>query len=488
MRFGRLFACIALFACPAAPAFAAAGWGEFKSEHFILDTDGTGEQAATIMAKLEKLRAGDLQALVGEQLDLPGHIRVITPSSRGVFLEIAGNWTAAFYTHGAYQDPIILAPVDEFINEPEVVAHELAHAVSYYLFTEQPHWYAEGLAEFLQTLASRAGEEQVLNHVKRSSATGMAAGAVPANYRWFTAEAGLIAPGAKLLNWNGQEDSSAPGRYHASSWMLYHYLWNIRGKQFSAFQKQLTDGEDWRKAWLTNFPDLDPANPEEMATLDRELFNYRKQGRFVMYKIDAKAEVKTSSQPLSPADVRLWLLRLRQQRSSNKQEETAFWRAQLEKARAEDPKNPEVLVLLASLDGAVKPETARAAAEGAPQDFRGWVKLSEVATDPAERETAARKSVALNPECARCNNQLAWVLVQSGRAKEALTYANRALDLAPWDANDVDTLAVVALQLGQCPQALALQTRATRMEIANGQSKEKFEARLKAVQDRCAKK
>jgi hypothetical protein len=52
----------------------------------------------------------------------------------------------------------------------------------------------------------------------------------------------------------------------------------------------------------------------------------------------------------------------------------------------------------------------------------------------------------------------------------------------------VDTLALVALHLGQCPQALALQTRATRMEIASEQSKEKFQARIKTVQEHCAGK
>jgi predicted Zn-dependent protease len=86
------------------------------------------------------------------------------------------------------------------------------------------------------------------------------------------------------------------------------------------------------------------------------------------------------------------------------------------------------------------------------------------------------------------NNSLAWFLVRNGRAKEALPYANRAVDLAPWQAAYVDTLAEVALQLGQCPQALALQTRATRMAIAAGSSKEKYEPRLQMIQERCAKK
>jgi tetratricopeptide (TPR) repeat protein len=477
---------------PAVNAPSAAGaWTELRSAHFILDTDASDETAASLMAKLERFRAGDLQALTGGDAELPGHIRVIVPASRGMFLDVAGDWNTAFYAQGPYSEPVILAPVASFLDEPELVAHELAHAVSSYLFPEQPRWFSEGIALFVQTLGSRVGDSAMVGHnlhVMHASAPGTAVGAVPSGYGDFSSDSGLAVRSAALLNWKGKEDPATHIRYHVSSWLLYHWLWNTRGRELSAFEKQLADGDDPRAAWLTNFPDLDPAKPAQMEKLDVELVNYRKRGRFVMAKIEAKAEFKTSDVAISAADVRLWLIHLRLEWPKNKDDRAALMRAQLEKARAEDPKNPAALLRLAALDGKVTPETARAAAEGAPQDFRGWMGLSTISTDPKEKEMAARKAVALETECASCNNQLAWILAESGRAKEALPYANRAVDLAPWDARSVDSLAEVAVQLWQCPEAIKLETRAVRMAVGDGQQKDAMDARLKRMKERCGGK
>jgi tetratricopeptide (TPR) repeat protein len=182
--------------------------------------------------------------------------------------------------------------------------------------------------------------------------------------------------------------------------------------------------------------------------------------------------------------VRLWLLHLRSH-WPDKETRKSTWRAQMAKAQIEDPKNPEVLLTLADLDGKLTPETARSAAEGAPKDFRGWYLLSVVATDAKEKESALRKAAALGDECPACNNDLAWLLATSGRAKEALPFANRALDLAPWDASSVDTMAEVAAQLGQCPQALQLQARAVSMLLLLGNKPGALEDRQQAIQKRC---
>jgi hypothetical protein len=75
-------------------------------------------------------------------------------------------------------------------------------------------------------------------------------------------------------------------------------------------------------------------------------------------------------------------------------------------------------------------------------------------------------------------NSLAWELVTSARAKEALPLANRALDLAPWDAAIVDTLAHVAAALGKCPEAFRLQRRAIATMEWQGASSEVFKKGL----------
>jgi hypothetical protein len=71
-------------------------------------------------------------------------------------------------------------------------------------------------------------------------------------------------------------------------------------------------------------------------------------------------------------------------------------------------------------------------------------------------------------ENARAQNGLAWLFALSGREREALPFANRALDLAPWgDPAIIDMLAEVAARLGQCPQALQLEARAVSIRPAD---------------------
>jgi tetratricopeptide (TPR) repeat protein len=464
-----------------------ANWAEFRTAHFILDTDAPDDQVALMLTRLERLRAGDLQVLAGGDVELPGHIRVFAPASLpGIFSEVAGNWNEIFYTRGPYSEPVLLAPVSWFLEEPESVAHELAHAVSSYLFPEQPRWFAEGIAQFVQTLASKGGESAIVardSQVRHATFPPASVGGLPEDFLTF--DAGLGMPGADLINWQGEDETES---YRIYSWLLYHWLWNTRGVELNAFQKQLANGDDPQKAWLSHFPDLDPSNAGQMDALDAELFAYRREGKFVMAKIEAKAEYKAEYHPVSPGDVRAWLLRLRQEKPQQKEERAQVRRRELAKARAEDPSNPWVLQQQASFEGKFTPETARAAAQGAADDFRGWYALSVATADPAEKERAARKAVELGGECAACNNQLAWILATSGRAKEALAFADRALDLSPWDASALETLAEVAVQVGKCPEAVQLQSRAARMEIAAGQPKDATEARLTKLKARCTGK
>jgi hypothetical protein len=469
------------------PLGGSANWAEFRTAHFILDTDAPDDQIGLMLTQLEKLRAGDLQVLAGGDVELPGHIRVFAPTSLpGIFSEVARDWSEIFYTRGPYSEPVLLAPVSWFLEEPEAVAHELAHAVSYYLFPEQPRWFAEGISQFVQTLASKGGESLIVSRdsqVRHASFPPASVGGLPEGFILFSSDLGM--PGADLINWQGEDETES---YRMFSWLLYHWLWNTRGQALTAFQKQLANGDDPRKVWLANFPDLDPSNAEQMEALDAELFAYRREGKFVMARIEANFEYKAEYQPISPAEVRLWLLRLRQEKPQKKEERLQVRRRELAKAHAEDPTNPWVQLQQASFEGKFTPETARAAAQGAPEDFRGWYALSVAAADAAEKEEAARKAVELGKECAACNNQLAWILATSGRAKEALVFADRALDLAPWDASAIETLAEVAVQVGKCPQAVQLQTRAARMEISAGQSKDAIEARLETLKARCTGK
>ena len=107
-------------------------------------------------------------------------------------------------------------------------------------------------------------------------------------------------------------------------------------------------------------------------------------------------------------------------------------------------------------------------------------------SDPAniaEQEAALRKAAQLNPDNAAAQNSLAWALVKSSRAREALPFANRAADLAPWSAATLDTLANAANQLGKCPIALVLQRRAAALD--KGGSTDAVHQALAGYESKC---
>ena len=65
------------FAAFRCPAKGGEPWREYRSAHFVLDTDsGTGD-AQKLIQKMEHMRALVLQALVGEQVEIPGRVRVL---------------------------------------------------------------------------------------------------------------------------------------------------------------------------------------------------------------------------------------------------------------------------------------------------------------------------------------------------------------------------------------------------------------------------
>jgi tetratricopeptide (TPR) repeat protein len=195
------------------------------------------------------------------------------------------------------------------------------------------------------------------------------------------------------------------------------------------------------------------------------------------------------SRPAAPGDVHLALLGLRLL-SVNPLVQDRVSRPLLEEAAAEDPGHPFVVADLARVRKEPPLPALRAAVARRPDDGRGWYLLGLDATEADERDAALRKAVALWSNGALAQAALASHLAATGRAWAALTPANRAVELAPWSPTTVSSLATVALELGQCKQALILQQRAIETVQAKrvgsggsdfGQMKEQ----LAAIEKRC---
>lgn len=304
-----------------------------------------------------------------------------------------------------------------------------------------------------------------------------------------------LMPVRDLLNWNGRLEHAVPLRIPLSSWLLYHYLWNQRSRQFGDFQRRLSDGESPARAWRAAFPEYDPARPASLDPLDAELERYRRGGRFTAFEVALPAvDARSRARALAPAEVHLLIASARAGRSQPPvdAEAQALCRADVEEALREDPANPSALVEHARLlgSGSAAPQVAalRAAAAAHPDDWRAWLMLARQLRAPVEakeREACCRKAAALEPDAASAQNDLAWLLVESGRAREALPFANRAVDLAPWSPIFLDTLAVVAGELGQCPQALQLAQRAVEALPPEGERTSSVRRHLDAFERRC---
>jgi tetratricopeptide (TPR) repeat protein len=481
----RLLLAAVLCACAQRriPSVPAADWQEYQTEHFILDTDAGPEDARAMMGTFESLRAADLLLLAGAHADYAGHIRLFVPAEAAVFVKLApADYVAAYYTHGvANSGPVIVAPAYYCLHLPQLVAHELAHAISYYIYPQQKKWYAEGLAQFVETLGRSPVRIDVPGRV--SDVSGAAGEILPKMNGFIHGKVGIM-PAARLLNAAAADRDAKPETFYDSSWLLYHWLWNTQGRELGAFQKRLADGEDWDDAWGAAFPDLTASNEQQMDSLFEDLKTYRRNGRFKTAMIEVQSEFAIVQRPF-PA-WRLWVALLRKDWPKDEADRREQQLAELEKARADDPKNPAVLLWLSSLKKTATVESARAIAQDAPGDFAGWLGLATATADPAEKEKALRQAVATGPDCATCNNNLAWLLARDGRAKEALAYSNRAVDLAPWNPSFLDTLAEVAVALSQCGKAEKLQRRALRMALFVDRPPAEYEARLASIRKRCA--
>jgi len=84
------------------------------------------------------------------------------------------------------------------------------------------------------------------SHIARgiNAMSGAMAGSIPLNLvSWLSYDARPM-PTRELFTWDGSETATSGARGHLWSWMLYHWLWNQRGKAFAEYQKRLAESGD----------------------------------------------------------------------------------------------------------------------------------------------------------------------------------------------------------------------------------------------------
>ncbi|HLL53847.1 MAG TPA: DUF1570 domain-containing protein, partial [Myxococcaceae bacterium] len=349
-----------------------------------------------------------------------------------------------------------------------------------YSLLRQPRWVAEGLASYLEVTRPYGanGEEVRLGEVNTNLLL------------WNRTHARV--PMEDLWNWKGDADLRQAERvsYYATSWLWVHFLLNQREREFADFQTRLARAEEPRRAWYEAFKHV---GQEQLLT---ELNQYLKQGRYNAFRfpLPELAEA-TSERMLSSAEVhglraRLAMLRAKPMKAEERVKKIV---KELEIAAELDPKDFEsTFVRAITTDEKDKRiELARELTRNHPDKAWAWLALSMALGDAAEmraeRRNALVQAVQVEPDNPSALNSLAWDYATHAQPKVALPLAAKAVKLAPWSADIVDTYAAALAGAGRCAEAVETQHRAIDMlhERTSQTERARYERRLQAYEGGC---
>jgi tetratricopeptide (TPR) repeat protein len=466
-------------------------WSRLVTRHFDLSTDLPPAQAEAAAEQLERTRDALLSAAWSPALS--------GKSSERASVVVLGNGLTFEHFFGRYLDGLFASfPRPTFVlwGTPEhwekraslrdvsttsVLRHELVHRLASGVYGRQPRWFAEGLAQFIETVAvSEDGASVVLGR------PNLIALQYYAKFRSVTA--------SDAFAWTSNEGMSerdVAGLY-GISWLLVHWMYNTQPAAFAAYQTQLAQGVSFETAFHSAFGAL------SLAEIDKQLFEYARFGNFTENtRPFAASPVEVTKRPMTEADVeavsaQLALLGVRRQHDPKLEAEG---RAHLDRARALEPANVRALRLQAMVTG--EPLSAewaprlREQVRQRPDDGEAWLLLAELLSGKAnapEREASVRRAIAALPGDARAYVLLASSLGQQGRLEEALGPATKASLLAPWDRAALDMYAAVLFALGRCMDAQRVDRRAMSLLIEDGETPRStvgFVARQKRYEEGC---
>lgn len=435
-------------------------WVAYRSAHFVLYTDLARAAASALVDEMETFRALEVRALAGDR-EVPGRLRVIVPASARTYLALAPPGVLGYHLVSGLGEPTVVLHPGVIGDDPEAVAHELAHHLARILYPRQPTWFAEGIAQFAQTVAN---PDPSLRH---------SAGLLP-RVRATKLRGAPRLPAREILGGTAPPDRQHPDLLALWSWVLYHWLWSERPGQLEDYQARLAAAQDPAAAWVAAFPDLDPARPGALDDLDAALEAHRRQGVFRTLRVAAALDAGFTATPVPSADVHVLLVEARgyftaplhRGRAAIVEALAAAARLDLAEALREDPTQPRAISRLAELAGEPAVADLERASAARPDDWSAWFLLGDALEDEddaAGAEAAYRRAVELEPDGAPALNNLAFLLATAGRHEEADPLARRAAALAPWSPDVLDTLAMVTDGLGSCPEALQLQRRAVAL-------------------------
>ncbi|MFT3914573.1 MAG: hypothetical protein QM704_10780 [Anaeromyxobacteraceae bacterium] len=441
------------FTCPARGG---AAWRELQTPSFTIRTNAPEGEARELAIQMERIHEAVNAALALDPPPPAGpRIRVVAFRSKTEFAAFAPRDAAAYHGRSLMNEPVIVlaswvrARVKRGSADHvhRIVAHELAHHELALVMRRQPRWFAEGMA----TRVDRAGmsEDWVRQGVVERKAKVRKI-LTPDTLAWTL----TAPPGVSAID-------------YTLAWSVVHLLSARYPDAFRALQGRFAAGEEPLDAWRATFPRWDPASPAGMRALEAELRAHIEGDEVADRPVPLGPTPAVGERLLSSSEVHATRLELTRYAREGLERVTApavldeELRKEVDEALGEDPGNLLALMRRAELEPGEAPALARRAAEANPADPRAWLFLSwTIQDDPAAREAALRRALDARPDHPATLVELTRLLLETGRAAEAVEVAARASALAPWHPQVGIVHARALAAAGRCPEALAARRRA----------------------------
>lgn len=356
-------------AIPPLPGKGGPAWIELESDHFTIWTDAGKERGTELMKEVEDLR----QVVIGTAF------RGAAGDGRGFIIAFANDSEIHAYLSdmfaamtigggGPFGAPlIVLSANSNSQNIDRTTTHELVHLISYGVIHRQPHWFAEGIAKYFETIEidARAGTADV-----GRAATGRDGHVIPLPH--------LTSVDAIM---QCQQQRCMNGNFYATAWALFTYLANVRPADLAKLEALLDQSPgDGRAAFAQVF------GADGTTVIDGEMRRWLQNGSHTVLHFDvhlASHDVRTA--PLADADV----LAARAMLTSHLRRDKTVATQQIDAALALDPTDVMARIVELGLPRPHDAAGARATAAAHPGDWRAWL-LLVTAAPTADEQAAAR--------------------------------------------------------------------------------------------------
>lgn len=373
-------------------------WREVVTEHFVFETDLPDASIHALAEQVENARNVMVHmAFVAAPPSGP-KIRVIALPDWD-FRSFQGGDFIGLFVQGRWYEPVLVTGTRNERGSPalDLVTHELGHAVANQFIPtrNQPRWFAEGIASYLET-------------ARFVASSGSAYLGMPP--KQFQSGPDVV-PFAELWAWGDMRDdrdAMTTARRYRTSWAMLHLLIDTRRTDFDRYAAALTTGEDAHAAWRRIFPDLEGAGADKAIESFLHPYRFDAASYGVKKTQLAKVEVHPAARALDDADVRgvrglLHVLLAGHSGSRSEKEDMQRARAFVEAALKDDPASLWPELVSVRYFGGTLPSVASAkrATETHPDDWLAWLgyeqSLRAAGAAASERRAALDRAGSLAP-------------------------------------------------------------------------------------------